>query len=347
VHKAFGDQPVLTGVDLDVVEGSFTALLGASGSGKTTLLRLIAGFERVDRGEIRISGEVVYDADQHVAPERRRLGYVRQDGALFPHLTVTANVGFGLSRAQRRDGRVEDLLAMVGLAGFGARYPHELSGGEQQRVALARALAIEPTLVVLDEPFSSLDAALRQSLRSEVREILRRAGTTALLVTHDQDEALSLADRVAVPRDGRIVQHGLPADLYEAPVDEELATFLGEATVVDGVREGACARTPLGVLALTRPPVATTAAGTEDRRALLRVLVRPEQVELAGPAGPGLAGEVRETTYFGPTSLVRVRPATPCGCKVILARVDGVAHFAAGSTVTMTVGGPVIAWPVA
>ncbi len=222
--------------------------------------------------------------------------------------------------------------------------PAESSNGSRS----ARALAIEPTLVVLDEPFSSLDAALRQSLRSEVREILRRAGTTALLVTHDQDEALSLADRVAVLRDGRIVQHGSPAELYEAPVDEQLATFLGAASVVDGVLEGACARTLLGVLALTVAPVrATEAGGIEGRPRALRVLVRPEQVVLADAAGPGLSGEVLETNYFGPTSLVRVRPTTPCGSDVILARVDGAAHFAAGSTVTMTVRSPVIAWPSA
>src|SRR5580698_1872305 len=206
LHKAFGTHPVLTGLDLEVPEGSLTAILGPSGSGKTTLLRLLAGFDRADRGEIVIGGTVVDDDRTHVPPERRRIGYVPQEGSLFPHLTVAANVAFGLSRKGRRFGEAESLLAAVGLEGLGKRYPHQLSGGQQQRVALARALAIEPAVVLMDEPFASLDAHLRASVRADVQRIFHEAGTTAILVTHDQDEALSVADLVAVLRDGRIAQ---------------------------------------------------------------------------------------------------------------------------------------------
>src|SRR5581483_7713064 len=204
--KGYARQPVLTGLSVTVREGSFTAILGGSGSGKTTLLRVIAGFERVDAGVVRIGGQVVDDGRTRVPPQRRRIGYVPQDGALFPHLTVLGNVTFGLRREQRGDGRVERTLEMVGIQSLGQRYPHQLSGGQQQRVALARALVIEPAVVLLDEPFSSLDASLRASVRSEVRDVLREACTTTILVTHDQDEALSLADHVAVLRDGVIVQ---------------------------------------------------------------------------------------------------------------------------------------------
>ena len=207
LYKAFGTHPVLTGLDLDVPAGSFTAILGPSGSGKTTLLRLLAGFERADAGSIAIGDRVVDGpGTSQIPPERRQLGYVPQEGALFPHLTVAANVGFGLP-ARRRAARTAELLEAVGLAGMGGRYPHQLSGGQQQRVALARALAIRPEVVLLDEPFASLDAHLRASVRADVLEICRAAGTTAILVTHDQDEALSMADRIAVLRDGRIVQY--------------------------------------------------------------------------------------------------------------------------------------------
>src|SRR5580658_8988797 len=206
LHKAFGTHPVLTGVDLEVPEGTLTAILGPSGSGKTTLLRLLAGFDRADRGEIVIGGTVVDDDRTHVPPERRCIGYVPQEGSLFPHLTVAANVAFGLPAKQRRAGKPDTLLAAVGLDGLGKRYPHQLSGGQQQRVALARALAIEPAVVLLDEPFASLDAHLRASVRADVHHVLRQAGTTSILVTHDQDEALSMADRVAVLRHGVIAQ---------------------------------------------------------------------------------------------------------------------------------------------
>ena len=250
VHKSYGGHRVLRGVDLIIETGSLTAILGASGSGKTTLLRVLAGFERADAGNVTMGDRVVDDGHRHLAPERRRVGYVPQEGALFPHLSVAGNVAFGLDRAARRGGRVNELLELVGLADLGHRYPHQLSGGQQQRVALARALAINPTMVLLDEPFSSLDAALRASVRADVVTALRTAGATALLVTHDQDEALSMADRVAVLRDGVIAQIGAPQQLYDRPADVDLAGFLGEANVVPGRVHDGRIHTALGVLAL-------------------------------------------------------------------------------------------------
>ena len=224
-------------------------MLGASGSGKTTLLRVIAGFERIESGVVRLGTTVFDDGRSSLPPERRRMGYVPQDGALFPHLRVAANVAFGMRRrADRR--KVGDLLEAVGLTGLERRYPHQLSGGQQQRVALARALAIEPEVVLLDEPFSALDAAMRASVRREVAEILRARGTTTVLVTHDQDEALSMADRVAVLRDGRIVADARPEDLYRSPLDAELAGFLGEANLLPGTVSGGVAETALGRLVL-------------------------------------------------------------------------------------------------
>jgi iron(III) transport system ATP-binding protein len=234
LHKAYGSNPVLTGLDLTVPAGSLTAILGPSGSGKTTLLRLLAGFDQADAGTVRIGGTIVDGPGEHVPPERRRIGYVPQEGSLFPHLTVAANVGFGLPARERRGPGVAGLLEAVGLAGLGKRYPHQLSGGQQQRVALARALAIEPALVLLDEPFASLDAHLRASVRADVQAIFRAAGTTAILVTHDQDEALSMADRVAVLRGGQIAQCAAPQDLYIRPADPQLARFIGEANLLDG-----------------------------------------------------------------------------------------------------------------
>ena len=247
LYKGFGSHPVLTGLALTVPAGSLTAILGPSGSGKTTLLRLLAGFDRPDRGTVTIGERLVDGEGTHVHPEHRRIGYVPQEGGLFPHLTVAGNVGFGVPRA-RRSGRVQELLELVGLADLARRYPHQLSGGQQQRVALARALAIEPDVVLLDEPFASLDAHMRATVREEVQRILSATNTTTLLVTHDQDEALSLADYVAVLRSGRIAQHATPQNLYARPIDDELARFVGEANLLEGTLEGASVQTPLGLL---------------------------------------------------------------------------------------------------
>jgi iron(III) transport system ATP-binding protein len=235
VRKAFGSTAVLTGVDLDATPGSFLAILGPSGEGKTTLLRLIAGFEAPDAGTIEIDGEPVVGGGRSLPPERRRVGVVPQEGALFPHLTVAQNVGFGLRRRQGRAERVAECLSLVGLEGFENRRPHQLSGGQQQRVAVARALAPRPSVVLLDEPFSALDAGLRAKVRHDVRQALRIAGTTSLLVTHDQEEAFSMADAVAVLRGGRIAQTDDPVTVYTNPSDLAVATFVGQG-VLNGQR---------------------------------------------------------------------------------------------------------------
>jgi iron(III) transport system ATP-binding protein len=341
LHKAFGAHPVLTGVDLEVPAGSLTAILGPSGSGKTTLLRLMAGFERLDAGTIAIGDVLVDSPGAYVAPERRRIGYVPQEGNLFPHLTVAGNVGFGLTARERRGGKgvkVDAMLEKVGLAGFGRRYPHQLSGGQQQRVALARALAIEPAVVLLDEPFASLDASLRAGLRADVQEIFRRAGTTAVLVTHDQDEALSTADRVAVLRDGKIAQCAPPEDLYRRPADAGLASFVGDANLLEGVLADSVVKTMLGPLPLDP---AATALGTAGR---VTVLVRPEQIDL-GPNEAGLTARVTSYRYHGHDAVLYVQPGNDPEARPIVVRIAGGPHRPVGSEVTLVARGPVFAWP--
>lgn len=340
LHKAFGGQSVLRGIDLTVPDGSLTAILGPSGSGKTTLLRVLSGFERPDRGVIAVGDHVVDDGRRFVPPEGRGIGYVPQEGALFPHLTVERNIAFGLSRRQRADGRMARLAEMVGLGGLTQRYPHQLSGGQQQRVALARALAIEPEVVLLDEPFSSLDAGLRASVRSDVQRVLREAGTTAVLVTHDQDEALSMADVVAVVRDGRIAQTGTPQELYEHPVDPPMAAFLGDANLVAATIDSAVATTAFGTL-----PLRSGACRVAHRTAAV-ILIRPEQVEVwPGSGVHGVSARVRQAHFHGHDTVLVVEPLEPCGIEAVVARTDGNLALAPGTEVTVTARGPVVAWP--
>ncbi len=241
VSLAYGSHRVVTDLSFALHASAIGCLLGPSGCGKTTVLRAIAGFERVARGEIRLSGEVVSDATTHVSPEHRRVGMVFQDHALFPHLRVAENVGFGLGGMAEgeRSARVAELLATIGLERLGRSYPHELSGGQQQRVALARALAPRPRLLLLDEPFSNLDVDLRERLSLEVREILKRFGTTAILVTHDQHEAFAMADEIGVMHDGHLEQWATPYDLYHRPVSQFVADFVGEGVFLAGRVVGA------------------------------------------------------------------------------------------------------------
>ncbi|MGD0746720.1 MAG: ABC transporter ATP-binding protein [Acidimicrobiales bacterium] len=339
VTKAFGPQDVLRGVDLAVPHGSFTAILGASGSGKTTLLRIVAGFERPDEGEVRLGDEVVDDAGHRFVPcQHRRIGYVPQEGALFPHLSVGRNVAFGLGRGPSRKERVDELLELVGLSGFRRRYPHQLSGGQQQRVALARALAIEPDIVLLDEPFASLDAALRASVRADVLDVLRLAGTTSILVTHDQDEALSMADQVAVLRHGVIAQLDTPAALYGHPEDPELARFLGESNVLEGEVRDEVALTALG-------PLDLGGWGGPAAGGRARVMVRPEQIALGEVVDGSVEGTVASYEYFGHDAVVRVRSGAE-GLPELVVRVAGGVPPEPGRRVGLSVRGPVVAWPM-
>jgi iron(III) transport system ATP-binding protein len=382
VAKAFGGPSVLSGVDLEVPSGSFTAILGSSGSGKTTLLRIIAGFERPDAGEVRLGTEVVDDADHGFVPcERRRIGYVPQEGALFPHLSVGRNVAFGLDRGARRGKRVDELLELVGLAGLARRYPHQLSGGQQQRVALARALAPGPEIVLLDEPFSSLDASLRASVRADVHDVLRLAGATSILVTHDQDEALSMADQVAILRGGVIAQINTPSSLYRLPRDAELAQFLGEANLVEGTASGRTVQTGLGELVMGESGVEVAGsddAGSDDARGddegsggagmagasragmarasgaggergpvrgRVRVMVRPEQLVLGDAGTVGVSSVVRSYEYFGHDAVVRVQPDNG-GLPELVVRITGGAPLVPGTRVGVSVHGAVMAWPL-
>jgi iron(III) transport system ATP-binding protein len=339
LSKAFGGVPVLCDLDLEVPVGSVTAVLGPSGCGKTTLLRLLGGFERADRGSIRLGSKVLSDQRVHLAPERRTIGFVPQEGALFPHLDVAANIAFGLPRAQRRGKRVAELLALVDLEGLAHRLPHQLSGGQQQRVALARALAPAPGLVLLDEPFDALDAGLRAQVREEVREALRAAEATALLVTHDQEEALSLADLVAVMRGGQIVQAADPQTLYRDPVDAEVARFVGEAVLLEGRLDGDFAETPLGRLP-TRG--ANTAEG-----ARATVMLRPEQIVCrpsTAPAENGPRGRVLSTAFYGHDATARVVLHDP-DHREIVARSAGHLLPQPGDEVTVEVEGTALAYP--
>jgi iron(III) transport system ATP-binding protein len=296
ISKTFGATQALCGADLEVRRGEIVALCGPTGCGKTTALRVLAGFERPDAGRVEIDGRLVAGDGAWVAPDRRRVGMVFQDYALFPHLDVAANVGFGVPRGER-PGRVDELLELVGLADLGNRFPDELSGGQQQRVALARALAPRPAVVLLDEPWGAIDPLLRGTLRDDVVRILREAGVTALLVTHDREDAFSVADRIALMRDGRIVQSGVPEQLYFAPADRWCAEFAGAANMVHGRRDGAKVVTSLGSF----PALQAGAAGDVD------VLVRPELVGLE-PDGGGHA-EIVERTFLGHDVLYRVRMA--------------------------------------
>jgi iron(III) transport system ATP-binding protein len=340
VGKGFGARKVLDGVSLDVEAGSFTAILGASGSGKTTLLRLLAGFDRTDVGTISLGGQVVDGPRVFVPPERRRIGYVPQEGALFPHLSVGKNVAFGLRGRSSAGSRVAELLELVGLAGFEKRLPHHLSGGERQRVALARALAARPALVLLDEPFSSLDVELRTSMRREVVDVLQRAGATAILVTHDQDEALSIADRVAVLQHGKIVQCDDPGTLYTRPVNGEVARFVGHGNLLLGRLEDGVVRSVLGEIAveLATPATEPCAVG---------VLVRPEQIDV-DIDGEAPRGVVVGKEFHGHDVLIAVRLDEPAwggrpGFEVLV-RLPGPDAPDPGNRVALRVRGTAAAW---
>jgi iron(III) transport system ATP-binding protein len=280
LRRAYGPVHAVDGVDLEVVPGEMLTVLGPSGCGKTTVLRLVAGLETPDAGTIEIGGRRVAGAGVAVPPERRRVGMVFQDFALFPHLSVRDNIGYGLRGDPDRDVRVGELLELIDLVDAAGRMPHQLSGGMQQRVALARALAPRPDVVLLDEPFSNLDAALRTQLRGDVREILRAAGTAAIFVTHDQDEALTLGDRMAVMVRGRVEQLAPPEVVYGEPATPFVATFVGIANLVHAECRGGTATTRFGPVRLV---------GWRSSRATGRALavLRPEHLDVhEAPDGP-------------------------------------------------------------
>jgi iron(III) transport system ATP-binding protein len=360
VYKRFGDPGwIIEDCNLSVEEGEILYVLGPSGSGKTTLLRLISGFEMPDGGEILQGGRVISRPGGGLPPERRRIGMVFQDYAIFPHLTVKGNVQFGLARPfpervfralqrwavreaepeprlspREQEERLGEMFELTGLRGFEHRYPHELSGGQQQRVALARALALHPKLILLDEPFSNLDTALRQRIREEVKAVLQRSGTTSILVTHDQEEAINLADRIAVMNQGRLEQVGSADDLFHAPASRFVATFVGLSGFVRGEVSGKRVKTELGTFPL--PPDAP-ASGVVD------VLLRPDHLE-PGRNGRGTAVHVIKTDFVGVQTLYTLM--LPSGA-TIQALFPGHPHLAPGDRTRIRFNPPkLVVFPV-
>ena len=323
VSKTFGATKIFDQISFTVGHGEIAAIVGPSGQGKTTILRLIAGFDSPSTGAILMDGVCVSDTELRVNPEKRGIGYVPQDGALFPHLTVAENVAFGLRRGAKQ--RVEEMLRLVGLHGLGDRRPDEISGGQMQRVALARALAPEPRMVLMDEPFSALDAAMRIEVRDEVHAILRKTGTTTVMVTHDQAEAMSIADHVIVMLDGGIAQAGSPREIYENPKNKHVAGFVGEANFVRGVASGGQISHVFGHL-----PHA-------EANGIVTIMFRPEPLQLVSE---GVRGRVETTTYYGHDAAIGVRFEN--GERVTV-RITAGAIPAVGEAVSVgTIGTPVV-----
>jgi iron(III) transport system ATP-binding protein len=329
VSRSYGSIKAVWDLDLEVKRGEILALLGPSGCGKTTTLRLIAGFESPDSGIVEVGGRTVAGPGVNVPPEKRRVGMVFQDYALFPHLSVERNVAYGLSSGKKRKGRVAEILALAHLEGLEERMPHELSGGQQQRVALARALAPEPAVVLLDEPFSNLDASLRARMRSEMREILREAGATAIFVTHDQEEALSLADEVAVMIRGTVVQTAPPEDLYRRPATREVASFVGEANFLPGSARNGHVRCALGEI---------PSAGVYEGE--VETVLRPEALRLSRQRDGEATVVGRE--FYGHDQLVKLRLSSGV---ILNSRLGGGPGFNVGERVSIEVEGPVVVFP--
>ncbi len=330
VTKHYDSQCAVDDISLTAQEGQLITLLGPSGCGKTTTLRLIAGFERPTSGAIYIKGQTVADEKTFVPAEKRRIGMVFQDYALFPHLNVRDNVAFGLMDAPKeRRKRAEAMLETVGLAAFAERMPYHLSGGQQQRVALARALAPQPSILLLDEPFSNLDTALRQQVRAEVRQLLRQTGTTAIFVTHDQEESLSLSDKVAVMFDGKLHQVGTPEQLYNTPADLKVASFIGEANFVNAHATGSVALSPLGAVKLLQP-----------MQGNVKLLVRPERIHIDSQ-GDGVRGIVEWREYYGRDQ--RIGLTLTDGTKIV-ASTDTQAVYNKGDQVHVSVFAPLLAF---
>ncbi|MFM1905370.1 MAG: hypothetical protein RIT32_166 [Actinomycetota bacterium] len=325
----YANRPVLNELSLHVESGAFAAVLGPSGCGKTTLLRAIAGFIAPFSGTIRFGDQLVSVSSIVVPPERRKVGYVAQEGALFPHLTVAENIAFGITDNKIKSELVAELLDLIGMSKFAKRMPSELSGGQQTRVALARALAPEPKVMLLDEPFSALDAALRDELREEVSELLKQRKTTTLMVTHDREEALVTADLVALMRRGQIVQTGSPAEVYEAPVSPEVAISTGDVLLLDSTKDDS------GKINSVLTPT------TLDQTAVSgKLVIRPEEIRII-PAGSGITAKVIDLDYYGHDAVVHLEAA---GARINV-RISGDLKVKVGDQVGLEHHGPIRWFP--
>lgn len=336
LSKCFNDVCAIRDINLSLSKGNMLAVLGPSGCGKTTLLRCIAGFETPDSGSISIAGKEIFNSatNTNIKPEHRRIGYVPQEGVLFPHLTVAQNIGFGLPRNSQK--RIQEMLELIGLPGLGERMPHEISGGQQQRVALARALAPAPSLVLLDEPFSALDAGLRTALREDVKHTLKEIGATAIIVTHDQEEALSMADMVTVMRQGSCIQTADPISLYKYPADLQVARFVGDATIVEAEILNGVAKSPFGYLAV--------ANGCPKECKCATIMIRPEQFVI-GENSEQIGGYVDKVVFYGRDALIHLKMDEKLGMDQIRVRVMGSPIFSPGDYVGLQIDGEVMAYP--
>jgi iron(III) transport system ATP-binding protein len=325
LKKSFDGSPVVQGLSSSVAPREILALLGASGCGKTTTLRLIAGFERLDAGHIEVAGRLVANERAYTSPEKRRVGVVFQDYAIFPHLSVAQNVAFGLGRGQQKSQRVAEILSLVGLDGNEEKMPHHLSGGQQQRVALARALAPQPDVLLLDEPFSNLDSGLRGAVRYEVRDLLKKSGTTAVFVTHDQEEALAMGDEVAVMENGRIEEIGAPEAIFHRPQTRFVAEFMGQTDFIPGTITNRGIETQLGLL----PQALNLPLSTQ-----IEIAIRPDDVQLT--ADEKGDGTILSRQFIGIANIYRV--GWPDGT-IVHSWAAHTTNLSEGTTVRVKLGG--------
>ncbi len=304
VSYSYGFNDVLNSVNFVAKENQITTILGESGSGKSTLLRIIAGLLKPSAGEIIFGDKILYDRDRYVPCEKRKFGYVPQDGALFFNLNIFNNVVFGLNKKERKSQEVIELLDKVGLLAFRKRMPHELSGGQRQRVTLARALAVKPDLILLDEPFSSLDANLRNEVRFEVKNILSQFNTSAILVTHDQDEALSISDSIAILKHGKFIAQADPKQIYSSPMSLDVANYFGQMNIIDGIITQDGVKTVLGLLQFNSLNLPDDLPETPNSK--IKVLIRPEQIMIKETKSGSNQFKVNDIEYFGHDSLIEL-----------------------------------------
>jgi iron(III) transport system ATP-binding protein len=329
----FGDREIISDLSLELAEGEIASLLGPSGCGKTTLLRAIAGLIQPNGGTIRFGSKLVGVSSVVLPPSKRGTGYVPQQGALFPHLSVAKNISFGLDRSQYSRNEISqitaEMISLIGMNGLEERMPYQISGGQQMRVALARALAIKPKLILLDEPFAALDASFRDELRTEVIALLRSLGSTALLVTHDREEALVSSDRVILMRDGQVAQSGTPEEVYEAPNSAEIAASTGDVLTLPARKSTS---------GLIEYPLSASGSSIGDSQSGY-VVIRPEEIRVSKDAGKGQEGLLRHIDYYGHDAMLTIDLIS--SHTIIRARVAGPAEFSVGQKVYLEHLGPV------